>query len=445
MRRRRLRVGLAAAILVALFAAAFFALKPDDATAPVPPPADDQHAPVTPTEAPPPPTEAPLPADVTVRGCVPAAPTGTFAAGTFRDTFDGDPARPEPWCPSDWDVFVHSRDVERWEVLEPVAAQHGPGCEGPPATHTLTGYDEAVHRCRSHVMTALNASGYGVIYLTPAALVDFSGGEAVISWEMSTLTLSQRDFVDLWVTPYDENLVLPLDDYLPDGQGEPRHAVQVRMDASKDGPIFRVRIVRGFEAVDVEGNWWTSYTSVLTPDAARRDRFELRLSQTHVRFGMPDYGLWWVDAPIPALNWSEGIVQFGHHSYNPFKDGNGGPNTWHWDNVTIAPARPFRMVAARERYVSDDGGEITFGSPAPADAHLRFAAAGSVELSFDGGRTWQRALRQVQERDDAGHFASYWMPIPEGTSSVLVRGGPDRWFRHWAARNFAIWARTGGS
>lgn len=35
---------------------------------------------------------------------------------------------------------------------------------------------------------------------------------------------------------------------------------------------------------------------------------------------MPAYNFWWIDATIPNLGWDMGVVQFGHHSYNPTKD-----------------------------------------------------------------------------------------------------------------------------
>ena len=39
-------------------------------------------------------------------------------------------------------------------------------------------------------MTSINASGYGVIYLTPDQMVDFSAGEAVVRFDMSTFRTS---------------------------------------------------------------------------------------------------------------------------------------------------------------------------------------------------------------------------------------------------------------
>src|SRR5438094_10385837 len=38
---------------------------------------------------------------------------------SFIETFDGNPANPQPWRPANWDVAVHSRDLETWDTLEP--------------------------------------------------------------------------------------------------------------------------------------------------------------------------------------------------------------------------------------------------------------------------------------------------------------------------------------
>lgn len=370
------------------------------------------------------------------------APASTAKSGAYRYTFDGSPATAQPWRPADWDVTVHSRDPDTWKKLEPTTAHHGANCAGPPATHSNDTYEGAVFQCRDHVMTALNASGYGVIYLTPNYMVDFSEGEAVVRFDMSTLRSSKRDWIDLWITPYADNLQLPLDNWLPDLQGNPRNAVQVRMDTFGDATIFRVKVVRDFKTHDLTSTWWVGYESFLTPDASRRDTFELRLSRTRIAFGMPDYDFRWVDAEIPDLGWDQGVVQFGHHSYTPTKDcGNCSANTWHWDNVQIEPARPFTIIRGSERFVDQKSApRVSFPRPAPANAHLRFAAYGSnIEVSFDEGATWQAARKQAQERDSKYQFRSYWTPAPQGISSVWVRGQGipgDRWH----ARDFSIWA-----
>jgi hypothetical protein len=364
----------------------------------------------------------------------------------FDQTFDGQPAAPAAWRPADWDVTVHSREIERWLSLDPVAAAHGPQCEAPPASHDVHSYEEAVYRCRDHVMTALNASDYGVIYLTPNHLVDFSQGEAVIRFDLSTERTSNRDWVDVWITPYEDNLQLPLEDWLPDLSGEPRHAIHVRMEFGDRAALsgrFRAEIVQDFAAEALPEAVTRGYESFLDPSPAQRETFELRISSSYLRFGMPAYDIWWVDTPLPnELEWTQGVVQFGHHSYNPMKNCDTcRPNTWHWDNVTIEPAVPFTILPADRRYLDDQSGPlVAFRAPAPANAHLRFAGIGeNLEVSFDRGKTWQPAQLQAQEETADEHFKSYWTPIPAGVSLVHIRGD-DWWGGGWHVRDISIWA-----
>jgi len=393
----------------------------------------------------PPPPPSPTP--------VPPAPTPVTGGGrTFVEGFNGSPASPQPWRPANWDVAVHSRDVNTWNSLEPMQAMHGSDCAGPPATHSISSYEDAVFLCRDHLMTSINASGYGLIYLTPNQQVDFSTGEAVISWDMSTMRMSGRDWIDLVITPFNDNLELPLEDWLPDLTGLPRNGIHIRMDLTNGNTMFRTSVIRNFQETEVSGqNMSVGYESFLKPDAARRDTFELRLSRTHIRFGMPAYNFYWSDSPMPDLGWTQGIVQFGHHSYNPSKDAgcaitqNAGmgcaPNTWHWDNVSISPAVPFTLVRADRRVADATNGQIRFPAPAPANAHLRFAGIGSnLSVSFDGGASWQPAQLQAQKGTAEEHFKSYWMPIPAGVTSVQFRGNAW-WGGQWLVRDISVWAQ----
>jgi hypothetical protein len=382
--------------------------------------------PVPPTQTPPPPS--PPPGD------------------GFLETFDGWPATPEPWRPNNWDVTVHSRDIETWYELEPMAAMHAANCDPPPAVHTIHTYTDTVFRCRDHLMTSLRTSGYGVIYLTPNQLVDFSAGEAVIRFDVSTLRLTHRDWFDLWITPYSDNLQAPLEDWLPDLNGEPRRAIHIRLELSEDSPIisaFGGEVIRNFAAEELPEQESAGYETFLIPSATERQTFELRISANHVKFGMPDYNFWWIDTSFAPIDWNQGIVQIGHHSYNPMKQCSVClPNTWHWDNVTISPAVPFTMIQANQRFVEAGNNVVQFSAPAPAGSHLRFSGIGeNLEVSFNGGSTWQVATQQAQEEYHGDHFRTYWLPIPAGTTSVNFRG--QAWYSgHWHARDIAIWSLT---
>jgi hypothetical protein len=382
----------------------------------------------TPTPTTPPPSPTPIPAG-------------------FIESFDGQPTTPQPWRPADWDVTVHSRDRETWYALDSMTAAHGPGCEPPPGQHTNNSYEGAVFLCRDHVMSALKASGYGVIYLTPNQMVDFSAGEAVIRFDVSTLRTSNRDWIDLWITPYEDNLQTPLEDWLPDLNGEPRRAIHIRMRFGTAGNLsgsFEGHVINAFDDTTVPLKRTIGYEAFFPPSAALRQTFELRISQAHIRFGMPVFDLWWLDTDMAALDWTAGVVQFGHHSYNPLKDcpTTCQPNTWHWDNVSISPAVPFTILRADRRYADPtQPGPLSFPAPAPADSHLRFSGIGnSIEISTDSGATWTAAVLQAQESVRSDHFRTYWSPIPEGTTSVLIRG-QNWWGGKWHVRDISIWAR----
>ncbi|HEY6202663.1 MAG TPA: hypothetical protein VI056_06435 [Candidatus Limnocylindria bacterium] len=373
------------------------------------------------------------------------------ASVTFLETFDGAPNMPTPWHPANWDVTVHSRDVDTFTSLELMHAGHGVDCSAPPATHDISSYGDAVFLCRDHVMTAIKASGYGVVYLTPNQLVDFSGGEAVVRFDVSTLRTSDRDWIDLWITPFDQNVQLVGDIGDVDLNGYSRNAVHIRQDQINRMAIFRGGVVRNFNEFLVGANDALALERVLVPSATVRTTFELRVSRTHLKFGIPALGAWWVDSDMADLAWTSGVLQIGHHSYNPEKsDGCGPPvevsscsaNTWHWDNISISPATPFTILnASRATASASSSSAMTFAAPAPSNSHLRFAGIGrNIAVSFDGGQTWQAAQRQAYGQQlGEEHFDSYWTPIPAGTKSVLFRG-TDWYGGPWLVRSAGIWA-----
>lgn len=373
-------------------------------------------------------------------------------------TFDGTPPAPLNYSNPHLDIQTHYRGPVDWYSLPPMQADHGADCSAPPATHiTDNTYGGAFFQCKDHVMTMLDSAaddpsgGYAALYMTPDQMVDFSNGPAVIQWDMSTMRYSGRDWADIWVTPYADNLALPLEDWLPDLQGYPKNAVTLRMNLGTP-TSWVAEVFQNYKQADY-GDGWTAYSDAnitASNQAATRQTFKLTLSKTHIRFEMlpssTAQGAVFVDQNIPALNFDKGIVQFGHHSYNPTKDGAGSPGTWHWDNFSISPSVPFTMVKGLTRYVDPESPVMEFAAPAPANAYLRFAGVGTISLSFDGGKTWQKATpaRASGERNggNAGHASSYFVPIPQGTQTVKFkftkRGG---WYDGpFIAQDMSIWS-----
>ncbi|MGE3077129.1 MAG: hypothetical protein AB7N24_20565 [Dehalococcoidia bacterium] len=389
--------------------------------------------------------------------CAPSAPVGAenpSQSGPFLATFDNNPDSPVPVCgAAGWDVIVHSRAPATWYSLDPIDAQHGSDCAGPPATHHLDGsHAAAFFNCRNHVMTSINGSDYGAIYFVPNQLVDLGNGPVTIQFDLSTERMSTRDWIDVWVTPWDDNMVLPLEAPDPDLQGPPQNSIQVTNRPGEGSPILLT--TRNGEGKGYAPGWAVSPLDegivAGTNQAAVRQTFELTLTKTSAKFERL------ASATAPALVfWDEqidfpfdtAVLQFGHHSYNPRKDDSGVPATWHWDNIGISKAIPFSMLRSVERYADSDNPVVQFTEPSPAGAMLRFAAIGAVEISTDGGKTWQAAHRQESIDEEEGnhhpeHFSSFWMAVPAGVQEIAFRFSPDDWYAGpYFAQDIALWSR----
>ena len=383
---------------------------------------------------------------ITFLGVAAGATSGPFAA-----TFDGSPTGPVSALPmlGDFDVQVHSRDSSTWYQLQTMVSDHGPDCGAPPATHSFSGsYADAVFQCKNHIMTNINAGGYGMIYLTPNEMADFSAGAAVVQWDLSTLRHSIRDFVDFWVVPYDDQFALPFDMGDVDGQGVPRQGIHIRMDQFNGETIYRGYVINNYSQTEIPGAWWSSLDSALasvgrSPSPSVRDTFRLEVSKTHVKFGAPALNWWPIDADVSELGFSQGVFQIGQHSYNPTKDNAGEPATWHWDNISIEPAVPFTIIKADQRYIDGPTQTLTFDAPAPPNSHVRFTSIGSTQVSFNGG-PFQAASVAIgsAQGNHPEHLSNYWMPVPVGTTTMKMKWSPDSWYQGpYIAKDFAIWSR----
>ena len=375
-----------------------------------------------------------------------STPVPGRTSSAFSFNWNGLPAAPQSVVPPEWDVQIHKRDVG--DTMDTMQAQHGADCSAPPATHTITALSQGVFICKNHLMTAIGDEGYGEIALTSDHLVDFSSGTASIQVSVSTLQLNDSDFVEVWVTPFAENMALPFICCDPDLQGPPKHALRFSLNhagilGSYEGDVVRYD---NFSESSLPKALTSSLATLVPPSATARTTYEIDLSTNHVRFGLPTAtgGVWWTDANTSTLPFTQGIVQLVHHSYNPNKHCPGcGVDTWHWSNFAISNAVPFTIISGNERSIHAGVTTVHFPAPAPANAFLRFSGIGpqgsTYMVSYDGGATWTSPDLQKQQGTHPEHFSTYWTRVPAGTQTVLFKG-QDWWGGPWWVRDPAIWS-----
>lgn len=375
---------------------------------------------------------------------------------TFAGEF-GAPGAPQPIQQNSayahYDVQIHSRDLPtQWDYSFP--AQHTDTCGAPPGTHALIELGRSVYICNDHVMTAANAAGYGEIVLTPSQILNCSAG-CTVQWNMSTEKMSGRDWPDLMLTPWDDNVTIPLENWLPDAQGLPRRGIHVT--ANNGGGAWLLYTVENYIDTWINSDWWVPMgegVPVGVNQSATRQPFRLTIQPGQIKFERlssltaPGY-VWTRDAngnpgftACACLLASDYVVQFGHHSYNPTKDGAGIPATWHWSDFTISNATPFTLIHATPTLVQGSGGTVQFNAPAPANARLRFTALCKVKI--DGVEVPYQKHMPEDARPGLAH--SYFVPIAQGKTSVSVSFAPFDWFSGPCnAKDFHVWSKGGVS
>ncbi len=372
--------------------------------------------------------------------------TVALAASANASTFDGNPPSPLSYpsvSPLDgWDIQVHDRDAQNHPgTTANMSAEHGTDCSAPPASHsTGTAVSAHVFQCANHIMTALNGPDYGVIYLTPPEMVDFANG-GVVSWDMSTEKDSTRDWWDVTVSPFLDSQALPLLSALSQGvdlQDPNRNSIVVTTDNGEGAP--NLEVVTNGNQVGYGPPGWAGHRlgeGATGNQAMNRLPMKLTITRTHIRFerlASPTApALVYIDQNIPQLAWTQGVIQFGHHSYNPTKDNAGVPATWHWDNITASPSVPF-FIEREQDWTR--GGTVTT-SPAPANSYLRFSAI--CRPVVDGSMP-----PKMTDSGHPEHFASYLVPVAVGSTSHALSFQSDDWFGGpCLAKDISLFSLTG--
>ncbi len=365
----------------------------------------------------------------------------TSEAAVFNESFAGSPDQPTPWRPSStWDVTIHTREWTYIDDFNPVNGIYDTNCQNPETTHRIEFIEDGVYQCNDRLITAINGLEYAAVALTPNQLIDFSNGTAELSFELSTTRTSHRDWVDIWITPYHDHIQLPTLGWVADLNGPPARGLHIQLNLGQ-GERFIVRQFTAEGEVEINTANFT-YDEYLDTTRGVMGRYRLTLNQDQVQFGLPEHDAWWVDRSFDTpLDWDMGVVQFAHHSFVPTQDcGECTPNSWEWDNIAIEPARPFTIIPATQRYVNRGTDRtLTFAAPAPENSYLRFMAlSDEVQLSFDGGETWQQAMRAPYTREQ-NSFRSHWTPIPAGLTEITFRALDDNG-RDWQIRDISVWS-----
>lgn len=371
------------------------------------------------------------------------------APAPYTYSFDGNPASPvSMYYLPDFDVQVQTRNMYNDPyTIETTIGQHGSDCSAPPATHDITRPEDTVYSCKNHLMTAIHDGGYGVVYLTPDRMLDWSDGEAVFGFDVSTEDHGARDWWDITISPFMDSQALPLLSDLSQGtdlQGPNKNAIVVTTDNGEGGPNLKVVTNSVVTCPSKGGDCSTFAFNTLategiapgTDQAMTRQPFRLTVSKNHVKFERlataTGTNVVFFDTDMPELSWTRGIIQVGHHSYNPRKD-DIIENTWHWDNFYLSDSVPFTIIRSTPRIIQNNG-IFTFQQPAPANSYLRFAAVGKIKIN---GKDVQPLVFSGKDE----HFSSYLVPIPEGTSQVQYEGTGD-WYGPSAMKDASIFSET---
>jgi hypothetical protein len=399
------------------------------------------------------------------------APIVTAPVGNYSYSWNATPAAPQPWTPgpvNDWDLVATSDfPSDQGGAMQ---GRFGADCSPPPATHPVKALADSAYLCRGQLMTAINGGGdapktYGGVYLSPAQLADLGQGTTTIGWQVSAQRASANDWWDVWLTPFDQNLVAPVaPGEAPAFNGAPADAVHIRMNNGTCpgsgqpgtlgttngvaiGTVFDVEVYANHRPARIDGPGFQpcleSALGRITADTM--GSFRLEVSQGHLKFSVARAGggapVVYADTKV-ALPFSQAVVQFAHHSFQPVQacggDGTCGPNTYRWGSVSINPSMPFTMLRPNgAASVHGQAATLRLPQAAPAGSRLRFYGFGSIRVGFDG-RPAQAATPQQGQQAGTGE-QSYWVPVPEGTTAVTLSGSGASGLPWWVL-DVAVWA-----
>jgi hypothetical protein len=367
-------------------------------------------------------------------------------SATFNGTFDGTPTTPIPFNDASWDITYSA--VGHGEIGSPPdtagkMVQHGADC-GSPGTdgsvrHLAAKIQDEIFLCANHIMT-YPPGQTSAVRLVPNQVLDLSSGEGKVRFDVSTLSLSSRDWLSLFIQDWSTQEQKITDANIPSAQGNPRNAIHIEQGGVSFSSEPGTWAIKGFDADRNQTGpiFQNSVDAVLTRSAVTRTTFEAIINRNgHVKFWLPTLNYVIAEGNVAPFSWDRGVVTFIHNSYSPEKGTNpltrnpvGEQNTWHWDTVSVTPSIPFEIVKTDHRGSKAAGIDtFTFSKPLPAGSVVRFEAfsdtgANAVRIAFDGGPWVNPTKTSLHTHPE--NAASYSVVGVEGATRItveVVQGG----------------------
>lgn len=384
-----------------------------------------------------------------------------MAAIAAAFTFDGAPSVPTPYVAPEVNVTYtlvgHSDSPSQWTDM-PIDTdpQHGPNCEPPgrdgSVKHQVSTARELIFQCTNHIMT-YGPNGNSAIRMTPGKVLDLSGGTGVIDFDVSTLSLSSRDWLFVAVQDWNSQEQKITNESIPSAKGNPRNAIffeQGSVDSfSSESGAWALKVYDNARNLAF-GNEGTSFDPAIGGRGARsaqvREHFQIVVNKSgHIKFWMPERNFVINETDMPAIPWNLGVVTFVHNTYSPSKGWNpdtgvcdnppeecGHPNTWHWDNFNVNPSVPLSFIRTDRRSAdNEEYATFTFDRPLPAGSLVRFESWGEQTfVSFDRGPEVE-VFQVTPETGHDEHSDSYTIPGVTGATTITVRtvGAWGGWLR----------------
>lgn len=370
-------------------------------------------------------------------------------------------------------TFDYQPPITDYTKPVPMLAHHSSSCGGPPDnqgtpnnsplhTHPISTFADSIFVCNNHLMLAVSAgTAYAEIGMIPNRILDFTNG-GTVQWEQSTFlsTSSNREWLDIFLTPFDQTVGYS-DDRITPPIG-PRTGLQIRnlggyhlnrwdnFVKEAISPCCRPTIdgVQGVDYVGADG------IVPGTNQSATRQSFKLTISRTAAKLERLQSNTAGAQTYFnvsfnPPLSFTQAVVKFGQHSYDPPKGCSEGanpcdPGTWHWDEMHLSPSVPFTAIKGNQHHIDSANPTVTFPQPAPVGAYIRYITGFNHELSFNGGQSW--VIPRITDNAVGNELPHSVMHlIPAGTTSARIRfpSGCGPW--PCVAHSFSIWAQTGGT